>query len=620
MKRLVAGLAGSLVVFAAVVVALAAGKAPAPAVAPAPPATGPGSLYDRFCLACHGELGDGAGPAAPFVSPAPRDFTRAQYRFRSTPAGQPPTDADLARAIREGGPGTSMPGFEGILSEAQIAELVQTVKAFAPKRFAKPPGAAIAAPAVPADLATRAARGAELFEKAGCVSCHGKGGKGDGPAAPSLHDETGRPAPPYDLTAGPLRRGRRGAADVYLSLATGLDGANMPGFKGALPEADLWALVAHVEAIRWQGTWTPGARAIDPARAQPWAPGLVIPAQGEPPAALPPAAASLSSRQCARCHQRQVREWSGSLHARTSSPGTLGQFIGAKPGFVAGCQRCHAPLAEQQPGAPGYDADLRAEGVTCAGCHVRGWTRRGPPRAADARLLASPSYPFVVDAAYERSDFCLPCHQLAPAGAIAGRPLLDTYREWLEGPYMRRGIQCQHCHMPERTHSWKGVHDADTVRQGVAWTVSAARGQDGGASARVRLRNVGAGHYLPTTSTPAAFIDVELVDGAGKVVATKTRRVGRDMRYQKGWKQIEDTRIPPGEALEFAPRWDAAGARGAARVRVTLRMHPDDYYQGFYERLLAGKQLLPEARVLIEQALVQTLRSRFVVMTKELPL
>lgn len=618
MKRLVAGLAGSFLMIAAAWAAADKKAEPAPALSRAP-----GALYDRYCLACHGVAGDGAGPAAPFVHPRPRDFTRAQYRWRSTPAGKPPSDDDLARSIRAGAPGTSMPAFEGILSEAQIAELVQTVKGFAPRRFDKPAGAAtravIVAPAPPADLAARVARGAELYEKAGCVSCHGKGGKGDGPAAASLKDEKGRTSPPFDLTTQPLRRGQRGVADLYVTIATGLDGVNMPGFAGALPEADLWALVAHIDALRFHGEWTPGARALDPRGVEPWTPGLTIAPQGPPPASLPPASASLSSLRCARCHARQAADWSASLHARTAGPGTLGQFYGAKPAFVASCQRCHAPLAEQLPGDAAYDPDLRGEGATCAGCHLRGWTRRGPPRADDARLLADPSYPLVVDAAYERSDFCLPCHQLAPADAVAGRPLLDTYREWLEGPYMRRGVQCQHCHMPERTHSWKGVHDPATVRQGLAWTVVATRGKDGAVSARVAVRNVGAGHYLPTTTTPAAFIDVEIVGGDGRVLATQQKRIGRRVEYRGAWKEVEDTRIPPGGALEFAPTFAAAAARGAVRVRVTLRMHPDDYYQGFYQGLLAGK-LAPEARPLIEAALARTQKSRFVVMSKDIPL
>src|SRR5205814_3778308 len=115
------------------------------------------------------------------------------------------------------------------------------------------------------------------------------------------------------------------------------------------------------------------------------------------------------------------------------------------------------------------DERLRAQGASCAGCHVRGWTRHGPPVVSPS-LLALPDYPLVTLPIYERADMCLPCHQLPPRAAVGGRPLLDTYREWLEGPYMARGIQCQHCHMPNREHTFLGVHDEHAFRQGIALT------------------------------------------------------------------------------------------------------------------------------------------------------
>src|SRR5262249_14387732 len=146
------------------------------------------------------------------------------------------------------------------------------------------------------------------------------------------------------------------------------------------------------------------------------------------------------------------------------------------------------------------------EGVTCAACHVRGHVRHGPPRSG--ALDAVPMYPLVIDAAYARSDFCLPCHQLPPSSAVAGRPLLDTYREWLLGPYIPRGIQCQTCHMPEREHSWKGIHDARAFAQGLAVSVDVTPGR-----VRLTARNIGAGHFLPTTPTPAVWLEIAPATG-----------------------------------------------------------------------------------------------------------
>src|SRR5262245_45829799 len=59
-------------------------------------------LYVRWCATCHGPDGRGNGPAAPSLIPRPRDFTRGLFKYKTAPAAQPPTDDDLARAIRGG--------------------------------------------------------------------------------------------------------------------------------------------------------------------------------------------------------------------------------------------------------------------------------------------------------------------------------------------------------------------------------------------------------------------------------------------------------------------------------------------------------------------------------------
>lgn len=674
MRRL--ALAVPLLALAAVI----AHAAPRPRPKPAPPATieppprvAPRALpgwghYDRLCLPCHGAAGDGRGPAAPWLWPRPRDLTRGLYKWRSTDVGDTALDADVAATIRHGVPGTSMPGFGAALGDDDVAALVAVVRAFEAEPAAPPAAAAaITAPVVAVDPA----RGAALWTSAGCVACHGEAGAGDGASTATLVDGDGRPAPPFDLALGVRRP--RGAADdptaaAYASLATGLAGTAMPGYRGALTDDELWQLAAHVTSLRREpspadrapGPIPPEAIAADRAgklTAGGWWPGVpdaaaaaeaavfggTIARQGEPPEALAPAAASLSSRQCARCHAKQVREWTGSYHAQAASPGLIAQVARLTDGAkIESCMRCHAPLAEQQPvvrpaqaraGGPEpgdgsgddagartyaasafFDEDLRDEGLTCAACHVRGWTRHGP-QTVDASLLPLDGYPTAPLALYERSDFCLPCHQLEPRSAVDGRPLLDTYREWLAGPYMRRGVQCQHCHMPNREHTFKGVHDPDTFRQGIAVEAITARGATGVVSVRARVRNVGAGHYLPTTPTPAAWLRIELVDATGAPIAgaRAERRIGRQLAYRDGgWVILEDTRIPPGEALEVAGGWRAGRVADATHVRVVVEVHPDDYYEGLHAARLKAKDLTPEVRALFEQALARAQGSHYV--------
>jgi hypothetical protein len=303
-----------------------------------------------------------------------------------------------------------------------------------------------------------------------------------------------------------------------------------------------------------------------------------------------------------------VREWQGSIHAAAASPGLFAQLDNHVPDDS--CRRCHTPLAEQQPGDI-YDAALRGEGVTCASCHVRTWTRHGPPRVTST-LLSAPGYPLVEQTIYERADMCLACHQLPPRTAVNAKPLLNTYKEWLEGPYMRRGIQCQHCHMPNREHQWLGVHDRDTFRQGIRLDASAHRATTG-VTVVATLANIGAGHYLPTTPTPAAWLRIELVDEHGVAIegARAEQRIGRDVYYDGTWHERADTRIPPGETRTMSRAWSGGRTSAATTARVSVEVHPDDYYEGFYVARLRENPP-PPIRAQYEQALARARSTHYI--------
>ncbi len=582
--------------------------------------------YDRLCAPCHGATGAGNGPAAALLWPLPRDFTRGDYKWRSTPTGAPPTDLDLEATIRFGAAGTSMPGFDRLLSDEDIKSLVVRVKGFAPKKFGRA--------AAPVDIGGPPKKldpylGKEVYERLGCAACHGADGAGDGPSAASLKDASGRKSPPFDLRKSPLRRPTTSGqtlTGLYTTLVTGLGGTAMPSYEGAAPAADLWAVAAYVDSLRSREP-QPENRAVtvqpieSPPDGEPMFTGI-IPPQGPVPAALAPAQGSLHAGQCGRCHAKQHREWSGSIHSHAMAPGILAQLVphdgkAKSKDFLDGCQRCHAPLSEQSSTLSMYDAELRDEGINCASCHVRGWKRHGPPALPGSSLLPIPGYPFEPLAVYERADFCMGCHQLPANTAVNGKPRLNTYREWLEGPYMRRGIQCQSCHMPNREHTFKGIHDPQTFRQGIDVTTAAERvGQR--VRVAVSVKNIGAGHYLPTTPTPAAWISLELLDEDGETISGsfRERRIGWHLVFDKGWKELADTRIPPGESLKLAGEF---AARDARAVRVRVRVAPDDFYQGFYERRLKSRMAEPIKR-LFEQALERTKRSRYVAYDRTVPI
>src|SRR5437762_11398766 len=81
------------------------------------------AMYERKCLLCHGEKGDGKGPAAELLVPAPRDFTSGLYKIRTT-SNKVPTDQDIFDVISNGMPGTSMPAWKDVISDKDRKNLV----------------------------------------------------------------------------------------------------------------------------------------------------------------------------------------------------------------------------------------------------------------------------------------------------------------------------------------------------------------------------------------------------------------------------------------------------------------------------------------------------------------
>ena len=211
-------------------------------------------LYAIHCVGCHGAQGGGAGPAAYGLNPKPRDLTSGVFKFRSTPSGFLPTDSDLRRVIRQGVPGSSMPGFP-LIPEPDVDALTLYLKTFSEK-WQNPEAFASPIPVVEAPLdferreewLARAANGATLFTPL-CSSCHGEEGKGDGPAGAALVDNWGHPAKPKNLSL-PFVGGGYELYDVYRSLTTGLDGSPMVSYAASYSEEQRWDLVAFIHFLR----------------------------------------------------------------------------------------------------------------------------------------------------------------------------------------------------------------------------------------------------------------------------------------------------------------------------------------------------------------------------------
>lgn len=208
------------------------------------------AVYQGRCEICHGAEGDGNGPASLSMSPRPRDFRRGWYKIRTTASGQLPTNDDLVRVITLGMPGTTMPAWGEVLSEAEILSVAEYLKTFS-RRFEREAPEAVAIAAAPGSSDERIGRGAQFFSgaQAECIKCHGEAGRGDGPSASELADDFGEPILPADLSMPWLFRGGPSAQDIYLRLKTGLTGSPMPSYAEVLSDDELWDLAYYVDFL-----------------------------------------------------------------------------------------------------------------------------------------------------------------------------------------------------------------------------------------------------------------------------------------------------------------------------------------------------------------------------------
>jgi hypothetical protein len=354
-----------------------------------------------------------------------------------------------------------------------------------------------------------------------------------------------------------------------------------------------------------------------------------VPPQGEAPGSWSAAEASIQPAACAGCHPKQFSEWSTSLHAGAFSPGFAGQLIegglAAAPS-VRACQRCHAPLAEQQPvlhsGEPSrhLDASLRQQGLVCAVCHVRAHQRFGPPPRPDAPAPQEPvpHGGFEVRPEFQEARFCSPCHQFFDDAGPNGKSVENTYLEWQASPHAAEGKTCQTCHMPDRAHLWRGIHDPEMVRSAVALDFEHEPADEGQVRARLTLSSLEIGHAFPTYVTPRVFMEIWQEDGAGQALEeTRVRHeIGRKVDFSAGT-EVFDTRIPPrGEATLALDQPRASTATGIV-ARVTV--DPDHFYRGMFAGYLPSLET-EQARELIAEALRRSSESSYVLYEERIDL
>ncbi len=224
------------------------------------------------------------------------------------------------------------------------------------------------------------------------------------------------------------------------------------------------------------------------------------------------------ARRCGECHGALEDQWRGSAHARSEISAAYVAMAGRA--HDEGCQSCHAPIAR----FVAADSPMRGEGVTCDACHaMRDADVKKSGGGFTLELEDNTKYGPLCDAKnhYFHKVKCSPlhgearqcgaCHLLwRPIDGGEPIPVFTEYEEWAASNFGGIGVVCQDCHMPGRAgelavgagkrpavshHGFMGV--SDLRGRAVGW--SATISGDGQAiHAVVTLKNVGAGHSIPT--------------------------------------------------------------------------------------------------------------------------
>lgn len=222
-------------------------------------------LYTVNCMTCHGSNGDGS-PITPEGLPIePRDFTgkshinqMVMFKYTSlNKTDQLALDEDLKKTIKEGLPGTPMPGFS-ILSDDDLNALVDYIKTFAYEvwTYKQPPGPVLQVPPVPENLMSeaRVGEGRTLFTNRGCLACHGNIEQGTKPpvALPTeWKDESGNTISvmPRNFAVDPIRR--PSPPGLFNTIRLGIGGTVMPA--NPVSDEETWNLIAYVLHLRQLG-------------------------------------------------------------------------------------------------------------------------------------------------------------------------------------------------------------------------------------------------------------------------------------------------------------------------------------------------------------------------------
>lgn len=358
---------------------------------------------------------------------------------------------------------------------------------------------------------------------------------------------------------------------------------------------------------------------------------------------------------CARCHPGIYQDWTKSMHRQYGNPAFQWAFEEASKdtqGKVDGfCPRCHSPIAvlggeKVAPGRYKQLSEIAQKGVQCDFCHTLeavspdwpgngsykvspGSTKRGPLKDA-----VSPYHKTRYSALYDEAAFCGMCHNLSHPGTKL--QLEATYSEWLNSQYAEKGITCQDCHMPTskgqaatkgpvrevNSHKFVGGNvrgaQRDTAIQILKDAATVELETPGDSvdygsqiTFTAKVRNKGAGHYLPTgiTELRQMWLEFRITDSAGRVVYSRDHMFNTVLEDANGvhdgtvpiWratKVYSDTRIAPNTTSRLPITWKVPRSLTKGDVKVTAELK----YRSLPEEFAAAAKLSENPTTLMAAA------------------
>ena len=171
-----------------------------------------------------------------------------------------------------------------------------------------------------------------------------------------------------------------------------------------------------------------------------------------------------------------------------------------------------------------------------------------------------------------------------------------------------------------RPASLEGIHDKDMVASGLSSTASVIGIVDGEGIwswvtneqrilAELTATNVGAGHRLPSYTTPEIRLIMQQMDSAGGLIeGTKQETIIARRMTPNLSEEVFDTRLLLGESLTL--NYDQQRDSEAQFLRAWVEVWPDETYRRNYEAWLKQDKF-PNGRTLLESAHQASIDSRY---------